>query len=352
MRIKRLIVGVILLCLGHIAFAQVHFNIQGTAYEKLENSKVYLILTEKDNLITDSTTIKSGKFVFEGELPQPCWASIRIVGMDGIFIVLENGITQIFINEETVQCTGTPTNSLFQEYWIEYGTINQKMRNAFAQIDSLNISAEEKKDLLVEAQQTSISELKSFVRRAIIKNQDNIIPAFWIRIFQELLSPDELNKMLANASPVLKNNVFMRNILNTQPGCKIVDAVLETPLGVQVNFSDYCGNGNFTLVNIWASWCSPCIAEFSIIRAIKEKYSSKGLEVVSISQDREKKDWKEALLRLDLPWSHLWGDYSFFNLYGINRIPALILISPDGIILKKYFKAEELNDIMKDFLID
>ena len=352
MKIKRLIVGMLLLCLGHITFAQEHFIIQGITYEKFENSKAYLILTEKDNLITDSTTIKNGKFFFEGELSQPCWASIRIVGMDGIFIVLENGITQIFINKETVQCTGTPTNSLFQKYWIEYSAINQKTRNAFAQIDSLNVNAEEKKDLLIGVQQTSISELKSFVRRAIIENQDNIIPAFWIRIFQELLSPDELYKMLANASPVLKNNVFMRNILNTQPGCKIVDAVLETSLGVQVNFSDYCGNGKFTLVNIWASWCSPCIAEFSIIRTIKEKYSSKGLEVVSISQDREKEDWKEALLRLDLPWRHLWADYSFLNLYGINSIPALILISPDGIILKKYFKADELNDIIEDSLID
>lgn len=352
MKIKRLIVGMLLFCLGHISFAQVHFVIQGTTYEKFENCKTYLVLIENDNLITDSTTIKSGKFSFEGELSQSCWASIRIVGMDGIFVVLEDGITQIFINKESVQCTGTPTNNLFQKYWIEYSILNQKMRNTFTQIDSLNVGTEEIKDLRIEVQQTSLNEMKSFVQKVFNENQDNIIPAFWIRIFHELLSSDELNEMLIKASPILKNNVFVKNILNTQPGRKIVDAVLETPLGMQVNFSDYCGNGHITLVNVWASWCSPCIAEFSIIREIKEKYSSKGLEVVSISRDREKNDWKEALLRLDLPWNHLWADYSFLNLYGVNSIPALILISPEGIILKKYFKADELNDIIEDFLID
>lgn len=46
-----------------------------------------------------------------------------------------------------------------------------------------------------------IKQTKEFIKRTVYENLDNIIPAFWIRIFQEQITVDELNAMLADASP-------------------------------------------------------------------------------------------------------------------------------------------------------
>ena len=72
------------------------------------------------------------------------------------------------------------------------------------------------------------------------------------------------------------------------------------------------------------------------------------VKIVSISIDRDRKDWEKALKRLGLPWTQVLADYSFVNSYGINKIPVLMLISPDGIILKRNFGIEDLNRLFQN----
>ena len=60
------------------------------------------------------------KFIFKGELLQPCWAAVCIDGMDGIFTVLENGNIRICTDGKEGWCEGTPINDVFQKSWREY----------------------------------------------------------------------------------------------------------------------------------------------------------------------------------------------------------------------------------------
>lgn len=347
---KKLLVIIFVLSLGCAASAQIHYMIKGNISEEFEGYKVRLMLIEHNNELVDSTIVVGGKFSFEGDIIQPCWASVIIDEINGVFVVLEDGTINMSVDGKKAQCLGTPTNNLFQKYWEEQQLMNETLQIAYGEIDNLDVDIAKKNKLRKELREATDHKLRSFVREVTFENLDNIIPAFWIRVFQEYFSSGELYEMLAEASPVLKSNTFVSNILNTLQGNRIVDALLETPDGKQVKFTEYCGNGHITLVNVWASWCGACIVELPIIRAIYKKYSSKGLEILSITMDRDKTDWKEALLRFDFPWSQLWADYSFFNKYGINRIPVLMLISSEGIILKRNFKADELDDILNEYL--
>lgn len=344
----KLVVIALLMCWGNIAFSQTHYMVQGSTSKDFEDKKVYLILVEEDNLISDSTVIVNGKFSFKGELFQSCWAAVRIDGLDGIFIVLENGNIRISINKGHVKCGGTLTNDVFQKYWQEYQVLNQSFRENYVRLDSLDVSDEEKWKLKkqIHAQQTE--KTKNFVKEVVRNNLDNIIPAFWLRVFQELITADELKSMLSKASPKLKKNRFIEKLGNVQQGCSYVDAELEKSDGTKINLSHFVGKGNYVLINAWASWCGACIAEFPEMNLIGEKYYDYGLRILTISIDQDRESWRKALQRLKLAGKQMLADYSFVNAYGINKIPALILISPEGTIVRRNFAITELEGIMED----
>lgn len=333
--------------IGGRIHSQVHFNIEGTTGSEYEGRKVSLVLLEEDNREADSTSIVNGKFSFEGELIQPCWAAVHIDGINGIFTVLEDGNVRIYADSKETRCEGTPTNDAFRKYWQDYLVLNQKALDARKRLDTLEIGKEEKKGLYLKNQKETMVQMKEFVKRTVRENLNNIIPVFWARLSQEMITADELNKMLEGASPVLKANGFVTKLVSVQEGNSFVDVKVEQPDGTQTNLSDCLDKGSYTLINIWASWCGACIAELPEIRNIEKKYVTRNLKIISISIDRNRKDWEQAFKRLDISWMHVWADYAFANAYGINKIPALILISPDGIILKRNFNIEDLEEVLK-----
>lgn len=345
---KKAALLIILLFVSSKIFSQVYYSIEGRIDHEYEGRKVSLIMLEEDNQEADSTNVVNGKFTFTGELVQPCWTAVRIDGMDGIFTVLENGNIRIYADGKESRCEGTPMNDAFQKSWREYQVLNQAGMDAFKKLDSLNVETERKKELYAITREKVMKQTKEFIKRIVYGNLDNIIPAFWIRIFQEQITADELNAILAEASPMLKTNRFITKLVSVQEGNNFVNSKVELPDGTKVYLSDYIGNGNYVLVNIWASWCGACIAELPEIKNAGEKYASQNLKLLSISIDRDRKDWEKAVKRLGLPWAQVLADYSFVNSYGINKIPALILISPDGIILKRNFSKENLNCLFQN----
>ena len=345
---KKIVLLIILFLVGGRTFSQVHYSIEGSTDHEYEGRKVALVMLEEDNRQADSTNVVNGKFIFKGELLQPCWAAVCIDGVDGIFTVLENGNIRICTDGKEGWCEGTPINDVFQKSWRECQVLNRAARDDFKKLDSLSVETDRKKELYAITREKVIKQTKEFIKRTVYENLDNIIPAFWIRLFQEQITGDELNAMLAGASPVLKSNRFITKLLSVQEGSSFVDSKVELPDSTKVYLSDYIGNGHYVLVNIWASWCGACIAELPEIRNAGEKYASKNLKLLSISIDRDRKDWEKALKRLGLPWTQVLADYSFVNSYGINKIPVLMLISPDGVILKRNFGIEDLNRLFQN----
>lgn len=344
----KFIIIALLMCWGNIAFSQIHYTVQGSTCKDLEDKKVYLILVEEDNLMNDSTVIVNGKFSFEGESFKSCLATVRIDGLDGIFIVLENGIIRISVDEEQVKCGGTLINDAFQKYLQEYHLLNQSFREKYAKLDSLNVSKEEKLDLRKKIYAQQMEKTKNFVKEVVHDNLDNIIPAFWLRVFQELFTADELKTMLSKASPELKENRFIKKLSSVQQGCFYVDAKLEKPDGATINLSHFVGKGNYVLINVWASWCGACIAEFPEVNRIGGRFYDYGLRILTISIDQDRESWWKALQRLRLSGNQVRADYSFVNAYGINKLPALMLISPEGTIVRRNFSITELEGIIED----
>ena len=133
---------------------------------------------------------------------------------------------------------------------------------------------------------------------------------------------------------------------------KFIDIELITPEGERKWLSEYVGHSKFIFIDLWASWCGPCIADIPKIKQVYEKYKDKGLEVLSISMDYSNKSWAIAMDKVDMPWRQfvLPANSKAAELYAFEGIPHGILIDQDGKIVQASVTGFFLNIILEALL--
>lgn len=128
-----------------------------------------------------------------------------------------------------------------------------------------------------------------------------------------------------------------------------------TPSPSFVNYENYAGGntslsdlkGKYVYMDIWATWCGPCIREIPALKKIEKQFEGKNIEFVSVSVDEGRGykgdaaaaylGWKRMIADKDLGGMQLLADNGFRSQfiqdYKINGIPRFILIDPDGNIV-------------------
>ena len=103
--------------------------------------------------------------------------------------------------------------------------------------------------------------------------------------------------------------------------------------GNKVSLKDF--HGKYVFIDIWASWCGPCRAQIPALKKLEEELKGKNIVFISISCDKNAKDWKQAVAeeKLEGIILHTAGDNSFLEAYGIKSIPRFILLDKEGNIL-------------------
>ncbi len=112
--------------------------------------------------------------------------------------------------------------------------------------------------------------------------------------------------------------------------------------------------GKVVLVDFWATWCGPCIAEMPNVIAAYEKHNSDGFEVVGISLDQSKADLEKFVEENKMPWTQYFDGKGWQNdiagKFGINSIPATFLVGKDGKIVASNLRGAELEKAVKEEL--
>lgn len=97
--------------------------------------------------------------------------------------------------------------------------------------------------------------------------------------------------------------------------------------------------GNYTYIDLWATWCKPCLESMPSLSKIYQKYRKKGLQVVSISLDSssDTDKWKSIIEKESINWTN-WIMYDGFyalicQQLGVSAIPHYILLDPEGRII-------------------
>ncbi|MFT3749901.1 MAG: TlpA disulfide reductase family protein [Agriterribacter sp.] len=104
---------------------------------------------------------------------------------------------------------------------------------------------------------------------------------------------------------------------------------LRDNLGKTFNLEKYYGK-KIIVLDLWASWCIPCIKALPMLKKIQQLNISKNVQFVSISIDKNRDDWIKAEEKVKIPWISLITDDIAIKKYDINAVPAYFIIDKQG----------------------
>lgn len=189
-------------------------------------------------------------------------------------------------------------------------------------------------------------------------------PASLANLFlQEYLPLDENIKAYISLDSTLykahAENFFVQNFhkqIQSASMCQIGSPAPDFTLAdtSNRNFTFSSLKGKLVLIDFWASWCNPCMGEMPNVKKMYEDFHSKGLEIVGVSLDKSRDGWVKAIKNKNLNWIQV-SDLKFWQtpmtaLYNFNAIPFTVLVGPDGKIIAKNLRGEELYNKVSELL--
>jgi thiol-disulfide isomerase/thioredoxin len=94
--------------------------------------------------------------------------------------------------------------------------------------------------------------------------------------------------------------------------------------------------GHVVLIDFWATWCGPCIAEMPQIKQLYDQFHSEGLEIVGISFDAEKAKLENYIRNENIAWAQyfdgkMWGN-EIGKGFGLRNLPTVALVDKRGVL--------------------
>ena len=301
--------------------------------------------------------MKDNAFSFTGQADKGVFAYVGH-GNDRVHVILEPGTIKADLDERTASSPLMDAYNAFHKRFYGYDAIRNEERKALEarQSEMSPKDFSDEWDRLNEKYAALQVALADSVVRAW---PDNLVGALAL---DDMAYKDTARFMsLYNeATERVKDFRYVANdyktisiLSNTAPGKMFLDYTVKggNPDGSDVSLSDYIGKGKYILLDHWASWCGPCKAEIPAIRKAYDAFKGDRFDIVSIACSDKREDTVKALSELDMPWNQILDAQKIpVELYGVATIPHLILFAPDGTILKRGLRGEQIYSTLQELL--
>ncbi|MBL4561068.1 MAG: AhpC/TSA family protein [Labilibaculum sp.] len=383
---KRSLLGiVVILCiLMTTACAQTdtNYTLSGEIGGLKEGTKLELLpgATCKKEEPVASAIVTNGKFKFSGKLEDPRLFYLQVSGHYGaISVMLENSeislkavasIDSAGVYFTGVQVKGSKSHQLYSEKLaykkeldVEYGkyhkdheVITSAVNNARKSknkllIDSLEATADYQ--AFAKAEKAFFDSVEKNTNGAILANKDSwwgplvMLSAFSYFTDQQVPLYKQFSEAAKNSyyGKVLKKELFPERLVNKQAP----EFTLANREGKAFTSAELMKGKKYILIDFWASWCGPCRREIPNLKHLYELYSAKGLQIISISKDEDKKAWMKALDKEKMVWPNLLNQNGVDDLYFVKTIPAIFLVDAStGKVMDDKLRGESLDKKLEE----
>ncbi|WP_298899084.1 TlpA disulfide reductase family protein [uncultured Psychroserpens sp.] len=359
--------------------------ISGKVVNSISSSQVFLekrLMPKLDYLIIDSLVPnEDGTFKFSLPLVEPGYYAIRYKDSTcsaSTPLYFNKNATKIYVtidsinlpfqkwrnsNSKQVGIHGSIDNDLANEYFSIGNTYYMNYISPIKkQINQLSKQDESKHSRQLDSLNTLLKTYKKeqheITKNIVINKMGSSISLYqvmqtWDETHLELVDTvlhrfkrDKLNSFITPIIIEEAKKLKSRIILNRP----VINFVLKDSSSNLIDIKDYIGK-KYILIDFWASWCGPCIKEIPVYKNIYDKYKDvgKGLEIISISTDKNLESWKQAISKNSIPWINLINEQenpSTAFKYGITELPTTFLIDLEGKIVKKNISIVDLMKIL------
>jgi peroxiredoxin len=332
---------------------------------KFSNLKQQTIYLEKLSpvaiVIADSAvTDEEGNFMLDEQIDEMAFYRVRYKE-DFLTLLLEKGenihITGDASNlMESYVVVGSPASSLLKSFNSVMIKSDQSMDSLQKEYSQVRPGAENASTEAQEKMRNAFEQLEkkknAFVRQFVEKNSNAMVLLAAISYlstdtsFSYYLKTDSLLLKQFPKSLYTKDfHAHVEKLRKLAVGAKAPEINLSSPDGKQIKLSSF--KGKIVLLDFWASWCAPCRKESPNLVKIYQKFHPKGLEIYSVSLDKDKAAWLKAIADDRLNWVHV-SDLKFWDgaavkSYEIQSIPFTLILDENGMIAGKALRGQDLE---------
>lgn len=330
------------------------YKVKGTVPDDSFDGKTLYMMRYDNHSMMDSTTVHGREFVFEGQTDKSYLCRID-AGRDYTNFVLDQGT--VTVDFDTHLGSGTELNRNLTE---SEGQIQALINDYFSyyrkKLTEEGIAEDEQQSLLSEYYDRQIRpNAAAIIKKNVVENRDNGVALAMLIGWRDMLLPDEMDILRTQFGEWLPTLEAVKEIMKahdarkkTAEGMPFVDLKGEGLDGNEMHLSDFVGKGRYVLADMWASWCGPCKAETPNLAELYNAYKDKGLVVLGIGTWDKPENIKKAVADLNIPWPQLIDTgNAAMEKYGVEGIPHIILFAPDGTIVARNLRGNEMKAKVK-----
>ena len=347
---KKMMFGVLAMAVLVGCSTQPKFTVSG----QVEGAETMYLVERVDGAFVaiDSVEVVEGKFELSGCASEAKMLYVsNLKEVRGAAVVarffVEEGAMTFAQNGEAYEVTGTPSNDAAAAFAAVVAPLMTEYRGA----------TPERREEIFDAYNAAQKE-------ALEANKENQFGVQMLSSNAYDMTGTELQETIASFSPEMQATEAMKPLIAmaekkimTDVGQPYIDFEQADKEGTMVSLKSVIENpaNKYVLVDFWASWCGPCMAEVPALKAAYDEYHKKGFEIFGVSLDNKKEAWEAAIKNKELNWLHVSDLQGWQNaaadLYGVRSIPANYLVEcATGKIVGVNLRGEAVAEKVAEYL--
>jgi thiol-disulfide isomerase/thioredoxin len=329
--------------------------------DTVAHSTYFVTYLDKGERVHDTISLDAtSKFEYMGKISEPTIFNLAIKNTINPKLVGDRNIYSFWVEPgKTIYLKGETGWQVKGIYGLVVNPKKYELKNSETEIVESNYQRSQKE--AVNTWEKNTGQSLNDAKRQLIadsirvdfihKHPDNYYSIYLlnrhVRIPEANYELDE--KLLDKLSKTVKNTYLGKETIQCITTGKLMgkpmpDFEQTDTLSRPIKLSSF--RGKYVLVDFWASWCGPCRLESPYLVKAYKQFASHGFEILGISLDNSKADWLAAIRKDQLLWTNLSDLKGFDNKvaksFFIHAVPDNFLLDPNGIIIAKGLRGEQL----------